>query len=265
MNDTYKHAFKLNSSVTVSDVKEYLSKQPHRQTQFQYKKKQNSVVSPHPLFEIEVDSVDVSKNASENQVIRYGFVGRDNLTKYAWVVPIKTQQPHDVTKAVQDISDEIGVPMQVYSDQEGAFNNAEFIRSIDEQKVKHSMVVDNTQSIERFDRTLKENIHRMLTAMGFDTDTWTSQLEAVVNKANNIDHTTVKMTPTETINEGSTLMVSYNMWDDAKRERAYPEVKVGDEVRVMLRRDNSAKGTDPTWSTHTIYNYMYKRYCFYAK
>ena len=109
INDTYKKAVKLNSSVKVSDVKEYLGKQQHKQTQFQYKK-HNSFVSPHPLFEIEVDLVDLSKKASESEGIRYGFVGIDNFTKYAWVVPIKTKQPHDVTKAMQEIFNKIGVP-----------------------------------------------------------------------------------------------------------------------------------------------------------
>ena len=37
INDTYKQAFKLNPSVKVSDVKEYLGEQQHRHTQFQYK------------------------------------------------------------------------------------------------------------------------------------------------------------------------------------------------------------------------------------
>ena len=38
ITDTYRQASKLNPSVKVSDVKEYLGKQQHRQTQFQYKK-----------------------------------------------------------------------------------------------------------------------------------------------------------------------------------------------------------------------------------
>ena len=201
------------------------------------------------MFEIEVDLVDLSKKASENEGIRYGFVGIDNFTKYAWVVPIRTKQPHDVTKAMQEIFDKIGVPKQLYSDQEGAFNNAEFIRLMNKHKVKHIMVVDKAHTVERFNRTLKENIHRRLTAMGLDTDKWTSQLEAVVNKYNNTEHTTIKMTPNEARKEGNKLMVSYNIWDKAKRDRKYPELKVGDDVRVMLRRDNKTKGTDPKWST----------------
>ena len=65
-----------------------------------------------------------------------------NFTKYAWVVPIKTKQPHDAVKAMQEIFDKIGVPKQFYSDQEGSFSNVEFIRLLNKNKVKHIMVVD---------------------------------------------------------------------------------------------------------------------------
>ena len=68
-----------------------LHKLKHRQTQFQYKK-HNSFVSPHPLFEIEIDLVDLTAKAEENDGLRYGFVGIDNFTKYAWVVPMKTKK-----------------------------------------------------------------------------------------------------------------------------------------------------------------------------
>ena len=89
INDTLKQASKINPSIKVADVRDYLNKLKHRQTQFQYKK-HNSFVSPHPLFEIEIDLVDLSSKAEENGGFRYGFVGIDNFTKYAWVVPMKT-------------------------------------------------------------------------------------------------------------------------------------------------------------------------------
>ena len=38
INDTLKQASKINPSITVADVRDYLNKLKHRQTQFQYKK-----------------------------------------------------------------------------------------------------------------------------------------------------------------------------------------------------------------------------------
>ena len=64
----------------------------------------------------------------------------------------------------------------MYSDQEGAFNNVEFIKLMNKNKIKHIMVVDGAHTIERFNRTLKENIQTRLDAMELDRYKWVSQL-----------------------------------------------------------------------------------------
>ena len=251
INDTLKQASKINPCIQVADVRDYLHKLKHRQTQFQYKK-HNSFVSPHPSFEIEIDLVDLTAKAEENDGLRYGFVGIDNFTKYAWVVPMKTKKPHDVIKAMQEIFDKIGVPKQLYSDQEGSFNTAEFIRLLNKHKVKHIMVVDKAHTVERFNRTLKENIQTRLDAMDLSRDKWTSQLEAVVNKYNNTVHSTIKMSPNDARKEGNKLTASFNIWAQSKKDRVYPELKVGDEARVMLTKDSKTKRHMPKWSVDTF-------------
>ena len=76
-------------------------------------------MSPHPLFEIEVDLTDLTSKAEENDGYRYCTVSIDNFTKYAWGVFIKTKQPVDVVKAMEELFNKIGIPKQLYSDQEG--------------------------------------------------------------------------------------------------------------------------------------------------
>jgi hypothetical protein len=85
-------------------------------------------VSLHPLFEIEVDLIDLTSKAEENDVYRSCMVGIDSFPKYAWGVPIKTKQPADVVNAMQEIFNKISISKQLFSDQEGAFTNAEFTR-----------------------------------------------------------------------------------------------------------------------------------------
>ena len=74
------------------------------------------------------------------------------------------------------------------------------------------MVVDKAHTVERFNRTLKENIQTRLDAMGLSRDKWTSQLEAVVNKYNNTVHSTIKMSPNDARKEGNKLTASFNIW-----------------------------------------------------
>ena len=104
------------------------------------------------------------------------------------------------------------------------------------------MVVDKAHTVERFNRTLKEHIQTRLTAMNLSRDKWTSQLEAVVNKYNNTVHSTIKMTPNDARREGNKLTASFNIWAQSKKDRVYPELKVGDEVRITLTKDSKTKG-----------------------
>ena len=62
VRDTYVQANKINPGIRYIDVKEYLDKPQHRLTQFEYSG-YNSFVSPHPLFEIEVDLIDLTSKA----------------------------------------------------------------------------------------------------------------------------------------------------------------------------------------------------------
>ena len=169
IRDTCKQAVEKDPSIKLVDVKRYLDKLEHRQTQFKYKGF-NSFVSPHPLFEIEVDLIDLTKKAKENDGFRYCMVAIDNFTKFAWGVAIKTKQPTDVIKAFKEILEKIGIPKQMYSDQEGSFNNPNFIALLNKHKIKHITTVAGAHTIERFNRTLKEKIQTRLDAMGLSRD-----------------------------------------------------------------------------------------------
>ena len=111
------------------------------------------------------------------------------------------------------------------------------------------MVVDSAHTVERFNRTLKEQIQTILYALEITRNKWVDHVEAVVNKYNHTIHSTIKTTPSDARKDGNKLMVSYNIWDKSKRDRKYPELKVGNDVRVMLTKDSKTKGYMPKWST----------------
>jgi hypothetical protein len=125
---------------------------------------------------------------------------------------------------------------------------------MNKNKIKHIMVVDGAHTIERFNRTFKESIQTRLDAMDLTRDKWFSQLEPIINKYNNTIHSTIKMSPNDATIHKNQLMVSFNIWDNVKRNRKYPDIEVGDEVRVMIKKDSKTKGYFPKWSVakHTI-------------
>lgn len=258
IRDTYQQAFKKDPSIRYEDVKKYLDKLQHRQTQFNYKG-YNSFIPPHPLFELEVDLIDLTKKATENDGYRYCMVAIDNFTKFAWGVAMKTKQPTDVVNAFKEILEKIGIPKQMYSDQEGSFNNAEFIRLLNQHKIKHITTLAGAHTVERFNRTLKEKIQTRLDAMGLSRDKWLEQLKPIINKYNNTVHSTIDMTPNEAKKRGNQQMVSFNLWNNAKRNRKYPELSVGDNVRVMIKKEPGiTKGYMPKW-TKEVYQVTFIR------
>ena len=248
IKDTFKQAVKKDPSIKLDDVKKYLDKQSFRQTQFTYKKF-NSYISPGPMFEFEMDLIDFTKKAKENNGFRYGLVAIDNFTKFAWVVPIKRKKPKNVIAAFQEVIEKMGkTPKQMYSDEEGAFYSKEFVKFLNENKIKHITSISGAHTVERFNRTLKEKTQVRLDAMGLDRDKWVDQLKPILNKYNNTEHTTIKMSPNDAKKPQNEMTVKFNLELKAKKNRKYPELNKDSEVRVMMKKDNKTKGYMPKWS-----------------
>ena len=259
IKDTFKQAVKKDPSIKLDDVKKYLDKQSFRQTQFTYKKF-NSYISPGPMHELEVDLVDFTAKAKQNDGFRYGLVAIDNFTKFAWVVPMKTRNAYDCIEAFKEIFEKFGgKPKQMYSDQEGAFTRTPFVRFLNENKIKHITSLSGAHTVERFNRTLKEKTQVRLDAMGLSRDKWVEQLKPILNKYNNTEHTTTKMSPNDAKKPTNTMTVKFNLELKAKKNRQYPELNTDSEVRVMMKKEaGKTKGYMPKWSKQ-VYKVIHVR------
>ena len=56
------------------------------------------------------------------------------------------------------------------------------------------------------------------------------------------------MTPNEATKEDKQLDVKLNLELKAKRDRKYPELKIGDEVKIMLKYSKGKKEHNPLYS-----------------
>ena len=258
LRDTFQQAVKKDPNIKYDDVKSYLNKLPHRQTQFKYKGF-NSFVSQHPLFELEVDLIDLTKKAKENNGFRYCLVAIDNFTKFAWGVAMKTKKPNDIINAFKEILEKIGIPKQIYTDEEGAFYSTKFVILLNEKKIKHITSISGAHVVERFNRTLKEKIQTRLDAMGLDRDKWLEQLKPILNKYNNTEHSVTKVTPNDALKKDNEMIVKFNLELKSRRQRKYPELKKDDEVRVLQKKEaGKTKGYFPKWSK-VIYKVLHIR------
>ena len=106
------------NSIRLQDVKDYLSKREDEDKQVLVNHtKYNSFVSSGPLFELEMVVMDIGSSVSN---MRYGLVAISIFTKIVDVVPIQNKQPDEIIRAVKEIFNKIGIPKQIYSDEEGS-------------------------------------------------------------------------------------------------------------------------------------------------
>jgi hypothetical protein len=247
VKSTLEQAKKINSLITYNDVKTYLDKLQHRQTQFLYKS-YNSYVSKHALFDMEIDLMDMTEEADDNNGYRYGFVAIDTFTKMVSVIAIKTKQPADVMNAMEQVFKILGIPKQIYSDQEGSFTNVDFVRLMNKHKIKHIMTVGSAHFVENYIRQFKEKIQTRLNAMKLSRDKWIEHIKYIVDNHNNSYHSVIKMTPKEATKQSNHFLVKWNILDNATYERKYPKISVSDNVRVLQKKTVKTKGYFPKWS-----------------
>ena len=250
LRDTYLQAREKDPGIRYIDVKAFLDKYQHRQTQFRYRG-HNSWVSPRRLFELELDLIDLTAKAEENNGFRYALVAIDNFTKFAHAVPVKGKTPALLVEAMKEVLAKIGVPKQVYSDYEGSFENKAWVRLMNANGIKVIQTVGSANTVERFNRTLKSMLQTRLDAQGLSRDLWVQELGPILRKYNDTVHTTIEMKPNEAILPTNELLVAFNLSKNAIKRRKYPDLSIGDRVRVMLKKDTKRKGYMPRWSTET--------------
>ena len=77
------------------------------------------------------------------------------------------------------------------------FTGKDFIKLLNEKNIKH-IVTPFAQGVERFNRTLKNMPILKLKAKGKEEQfRWVDALQDTLNKYNNQEHSTIKMTPNE--------------------------------------------------------------------
>jgi transposase InsO family protein len=171
----------------------------------------------------------------------------DIFTKYTVVVPVKSKQIPDVSKAIeQAITKMGGKPKTVYSDNEGAFVSNEIQKYFKEKGIRHITTLGHAPVAERQIRTIKNMVYPRVEKTG---QKWHEVLYAVMLTYNNkLVHSITKFTPAEAMKPSNHLDVKLNLELKAKHSRKYPNVAVGDCVKVFKKKDKLDKERLSLWS-----------------
>ena len=246
LKETYTKAKQKDKSITYGDVRKYINNLEHKQTQFKYDD-YNSWISKHAKYEFEIDLIDMTQSAEENEGYRYALSAFDNFSKKASVIPIKKKLPDDIVMAFKKVMDEMGIPKQIYSDDEGSFSSKLFIQLLNKHNIKH-IITSFASGVERFNRTVKSKTIERLKALKLKRFEWVDQLPAVIKKYNNTPTSTLQTSPNDASKKENELYVKLMLDRNIKSDRLYPKLSVNDMVRVKVKKKITSKSWDLKWS-----------------
>jgi hypothetical protein len=242
INETLKDAKKYDSSITYEDVKKWKDKHTERKTNL---RGQNSFIAHKAAEEYQMDLMFFTD--LKDPEYAQGLLMVDIFTKYTVVVPVKTKQIPDVKIAIEEAIKKMGQkPITVYSDNEGAFVSNIIQAYFKDNNIRHITTLGHAPVAERQIRTIKHMIYQRVEKT---KQKWHEVLYAVLLTYNNkLIHSTTKMTPNEAKKPENELTVKLNLELKRKNNRIYPNVNVGDMVKVYKKKDKLDKERLSLWS-----------------
>ena len=188
------------------------------------------------------DSADMQLLSKFNKGIKHLLCVIDLFSKYALVFPLKDKKGISIVNAFQSILNKSKrKPNKIWVDKGSEFYNASFKKWLQDNDIIMYSANNEGKSVvaERFIRTLKSKIYKYITSI--TKNVYIDKLNMIVNKYNNIYHTTIKRKPID---------VKDNTYINADKEINYkdPKVTVGDYVRISKYKNIFAKGYMPNSS-----------------
>ena len=243
---TLKEARKYSDKITIEDVKKWKDNNVGRKTQL---RGFNSFIPKQAYAEYQMDVAffqDLNKETESR--LPYALLIIDTFTKYMQVVPIKTKQPDDVLEGIKELFKLMQAkPDTLYSDEEGALVSNLVQRFFKNEDIRHLVTRSHASVAERAIRTFKDLIYRRVE--GLANPIWTDFIDSVLNIYNNkMVSRTTGFTPKEARLAKNRTEVLRNIRSHSQFKRKYPNVAVGDRVRIYNKKDKLDKERTSVWS-----------------
>ena len=245
---TLKEAREKDKSITIDDVNEFFKKN------VEAKRKpvgQNSFVAPDSAYEYQMDLFFI--NDLEDQKFKVGMIMIDVFDKFMHVVAIKNKKEEDLASGMIECLHKMGKkPKMIYTDDEGALSKEAIQTYLKEQKIRHHRTRAHANFSERAIRTLKDMLYKRVEAdekKGKSNIQWTDYIHEILLTYNNqMTHSATKFTPKEARKPSNELSVRLNIASSGKRDRIYPDLDKGDEVKIFRKRKPNEKERVGNWS-----------------
>ena len=236
---TLADAKKKEPTIKMSDVETFFRKNVEIKAK---PRGHNSFVAPKNSYSYQIDLFFVGYyDFDEEQKFRGGLVCIDVLSKYAVVVPIKTKNGEDVLEATKEALRKMGKkPKMIYTDDERAIAGEDFKDYVEGEGIELYRTRNHPAFAERFIRTYKDMLFKRVEAdekKGKANIQWTDyNLEIMLTYNDKMKHSAINMTPSEARKDKNEFRAMINVASKAKKEKIYPELFVGDKVKIMRKK-----------------------------
>lgn len=201
-----------------------------------------------PFNTYQIDIIDYGSLSRINSGIKYLLCIIDCFTRYAYVYKMKYKNADNNFRALQLFFNQVNiVPRFIYSDGDLAFLNSKVQSLFNRYGILHVVLKSGHKAsiVERFNRTIKTNIALYLEEN--DTKRYVGALDDLVHAYNNRIHRSTGMTPIS-ITLSNFRKVYKKLYPHQKRHFLC-SLKVGDTVRVALKKGTFQKGYEQNFST----------------
>ena len=182
----------------------------------------------------------------DEQKFRVGVLMIDVFDKFMHVVPIKSKQEGDVASGMIECLNKMGKkPEIIYTDDEGALNKEAIQKYVKAENIEHHRTRAHPNFSERAIRTFKDLLYRRVEAdekKGKQNIQWIDYIfEILLTYNNRMKHSATGFTPKEARKPSNQFKVKLNLTMKGKKNRIYPELDVGDEVKIFRKRKPNEK------------------------
>ena len=253
---TLAEAREKDKSVTMGDINTWF------RANVEQKRKpvgQNRFIAPHSAFEYQMDLFFIKDIPKQKSTV--GMLMTDAFDKFMHVVPIQGKQEEDLASGMIECLHKMGKkPEIIYTDDETALSTDAIQKHLKDENIEHHRTRGHPNFSERAIRTFKDMLYRRVEAdekKGKQNIQWPDYiLEILLTYNNQMKHSATGFTPKEARKPSNQFKVKLNLTMKGKKNRVYPDLDVGDEVKIFRKRKPNEKERVSNWSQniYTIEN-----------
>lgn len=199
---------------------------------------------------ISIDLIDMSKQPDKNN--KYILNAIDIFTKKAWAYPMKTKNASEIKKVLETLFTEIK-PDKIWADEEAAFKSDVIQKLLTKNNIHlyHSYGKHKACIIERFNRTMKEQMHKAH-GDGKKMKNWTPFIKKFIKYYNKTPHSSLlNFSPEEVaISKEKQCMVRINNVNNFTHfnPKQKNTLAIGQRVHIRRKKDTFEKGYTKTFT-----------------